>query len=342
MTHIDEICIEQVSDAASCSVLLVDDDELQLAQLASLLKNAGYQVYVASSGQEALRALDERPCQIVVTDWEMPGLDGLALCRALRSQDTRRYTYVLMLTVRKNKDEVLLGLGAGADDYVGKDVSSEELLARLEAGRRITHLERALRKSNEVNRRLSLTDALTGARNQRFLMKYLPRELERARRYTRPLTILSCDIDEFKRVNDTFGHDAGDEVLRAFVSRSMSCLRGSIDWIARTGGEEFVVVLPETPLHGGVTVADKLRQAFAAPTIPTASGSITVTVSVGVTALESADDLATLSVVELLRAADRCLYVSKRMGRDRSTSIPAARAHTLAAAVAAGGRHGIN
>jgi two-component system cell cycle response regulator len=221
-----------------CSVLLVDDDELVRAQFAALLQIAGYDVYTAASGDEALRVLDKTPCQIVLTDWQMPDMDGLALCRNIRLRGSTGYIYVLMLTIRSSRRDILAGLSAGADDYVVKGAATEEILARLQVGRRITHLEYSLRKSNLENRQMSVTDPLTGARNRRYLMKYLPREIERARRYTHPLTILSCDIDHFERINDGCGHDAGDEVLQAFVNRAGMGIRQSIDWIARAGGDE--------------------------------------------------------------------------------------------------------
>ncbi len=203
-------------------------------------------------------------------------------------------------------------------------------------------LEHSLRFSSEENRRLAVTDPLTGARNRRFLMKYLPRELERARRYDRPLAILSCDIDGFKRINDQYGHDAGDQVLQAFVARSLACMRESIDWIARAGGEEFVIVLPETRLRGASRVAEKLRHALASQAIPTMSGALGVTVSIGVTSLENRQELASVSVAELLRAADQCLYVSKNLGRDRTTSVPAVRAASVMTAALSGTKHEIN
>jgi diguanylate cyclase (GGDEF)-like protein len=172
---------------------------------------------------------------------------------------------------------------------------------------------------------MSVTDPLTGARNRRYLMKYLPCELERSRRYNHPLAILSCDIDHFKRINDGFGHDAGDEVLQAVVSRAGLCIRQAIDWIARVGGEEFVVVLPETSLIGGCRVAQRLRDALAVNQIMTCAGPLVVTVSIGIAALDTAADLKTASTTQLLSTADRYLYESKRLGRDRVTAAPAAR-----------------
>lgn len=322
-TDLDDTAMTLLSEPLQrCHVLLVDDDELIRALLSTLLVMAGYAVHTAASGEEALLALEKAPCQIVLTDWQMPGMDGLMLCRDLRRRDSTGYIYVVMLTVRSSRRDLLLGLSAGADDYVVKGVASEEILARLQVGRRITQLEHALRRSDLENRRMAVTDPLTGVRNRRFLMKSLPSELERARRYKHPLAILSCDLDHFKRVNDSFGHEAGDTVLTAFASRASMCIRQEIDWIARSGGEEFVVVLPETPLMGACQVADRIRAALAAQPIPTCAGPLAVTVSVGTAALESAADLASATTRQLLATADRYLYESKKSGRDRVTSGP--------------------
>jgi len=302
-----------------CRVLIVEDDPLVARQLSSLLKSGGYEPHSASSGHEALSVLDETICQIVITDWQMPDMDGLALCRQLRLRPVDAYTYVLIHTVRDSTSDILAGLAAGADDYLIKGATQAEILARLEVGRRTTHLDRSLRKSNEMNRRMSVTDALTGVHNRRFLMKYLPRELERSRRYNHPLAVISCDLDDFKRLNDEFGHEAGDEILQAFAHRACNCIRQGIDWVARSGGEEFVIVLPETGLSGASRAAERLRQVLATEPISTSSGLLAVTVSMGVTALETARDLSAVSVRELLRAADRYLFASKHRGKDRAT-----------------------
>ena len=323
-TSPDDTVMLKMGPLWQCRVLVVDDDELVRAQLMTLLRLAGYDVHAAGSGEEAVRILDTMSFQVVLTDWQMADMDGLSLCRNVRLKDDEGYVYVLMLTVRESKRDVLVGLAAGADDYIVKGAPAEEILARLEVGRRITQIEHSLRASNQENGRLSVTDPLTGAHNRRYLMRNLPRELERARRYEHPLAVLSCDLDRFKRVNDRFGHEAGDETLQAFVVRSASCIRESTDWIVRSGGEEFVLVLPETTLDGASCVAKKVREVLAAEPIATSAGALFVTVSIGVTALETPEELAGASTVELLRAADRCLYVSKNLGRDRVTAASAA------------------
>lgn len=302
-----------------CRVLLVDDDELVRSHLSVVLRTGGYEVHTAASGDEALRILDAKSYQIVLTDWQMPDMDGLALCRHLRLLQGRGYIYVLMLTVRNGRKDILAGLSAGADDYVVKGADPEEILARLDVGRRITQLESSLRTSNRENRRMSVTDPLTGARNRRYLMKYLPREMERAVRYKHPIAVVSYDVDHFKQINDNYGYDIGDEVLHALVGRSATVSRRGIDWIARSGGEEFVFVLPETDLEGASRFAERLHAVLVAPPILTAAGSLDVTVSLGVTALE-ASELGTTSATEMLRAVDQCVYASKNLGRNRLTA----------------------
>ncbi|HEV7610021.1 MAG TPA: diguanylate cyclase [Steroidobacteraceae bacterium] len=317
----DDAGIVLLSDPVlPCHVLVVDDDELVIKRMGKLLESRGYVVHTALSGEEALRVLDTTVCQIVLTDWRMPDMDGLALCRNLRERQSDGYIYILMLTIRNKTSDILAGLAAGADDYLIKGANSAEILARVEVGRRTTHLDRSLRASNRENRRMSVTDALTGVHNRRFLMEYLPRELERSRRYNHPLAIVSCDIDHFKKINDGFGHEAGDEILQAFTARAQECIRQGIDWISRSGGEEFVIVLPETDLNGASCVAKRLRHALAARPISTSSGPVAVTVSMGVTAVETAHQLSAMSVAQLLRAADCHLYTSKHLGRNRVTA----------------------
>jgi diguanylate cyclase (GGDEF)-like protein len=310
-------------ESAPCRVLVVDDDEMITSYVASLLQQEGYEVHTVRSGEDALRVLDATDCQIVLSDWHMPDMDGLALCRNLRMRESAGYIYIVMLTVRNGRSDILEGMSAGADDYVIKGATAGEILARVEVGRRITHLERSLRTSNWENRRMSITDPLTGARNRQYLMEYLPRELARSRRYSHPLAILSCDIDHFKKVNDGFGYEAGDEILQAFVARSATCIRQDIDWIARSGGEDFVVVLPETNLNDASRIAESLRGAVATTPIGTCAGPLAVTVSIGATALETAQGLSAVVATDFLRAADRCLYASKKHGRNRVTAEPA-------------------
>ena len=317
----DTILTHKLETRRSCRVLICDDDELVRARLAALLRTADFDVEQASCGEEALRIMSQRPCQVLLTDWQMPDMDGLTLCRIVRSKHSDSYMYVLMLTIRDSKEDVLTGLAAGADEYVAKTSPVEEILARLEVARRITHVETSLRYSNRENRRLSVTDPLTGAPNLRYLLQQLPRELARAQRYGHSLAVLSCDIDKFKQINDTFGHDVGNDVLRAFVARAEKVLRKDSDWLARVGGDEFLIILPETNAIGASRVAKKLHQTFARFPVATPAGPVSFTSSIGVTAVDASLEIRDASKIEdLLRAADSGLYASKKLGGNQSSS----------------------
>jgi two-component system cell cycle response regulator len=318
VSALDETTITlKLDQPPPCSVLLVDDDQFVCAQFASMLQSAGYSVRTACSGAEALLEFEREPANIVISDWEMPEMDGLALCRSLR-QAQSRYTYLLLLTVRGGKRDVVAGLKSGADDYIVKGAPREEILARMETGRRIVTLDSALREAHRHHRREAMTDALTGARNRRYFDKYLPREIDRCRRYGHALALISCDLDHFKQVNDSYGHDAGDEVLQEFVARAGQCLRAT-DWLARTGGEEFAIVLPETDMAGAQLVAERIRVVTASASVHATNAHLDMTVSVGCTAVELPEELAHCAAADLVAAADRCLYVSKQRGRNRVT-----------------------
>ena len=191
------------------------------------LKKAGYEVDAVADGTEALENMTKRYYPFLVTDWEMPEMDGIELCKAVRNLQLDGYVYALLLTARNAKEHIIAGLEAGADDYLVKPVHEPELIARLNTGRRILALEHSLRAANERNRILSITDALTGAFNRRYMMEQLPRELERCRRYANPLSVIMCDVDHFKQVNDVKGHSAGDDVLQQFVSRMQKSIRAT-------------------------------------------------------------------------------------------------------------------
>ena len=338
----DTILTQRMESSQPCRVLVVDDDDLVRARLTALLRTANFDVESACNGEDALRVMASRHCQVLLTDWQMPDMDGLSLCRIVRSEHCESYIYVLMFTVRDSKEDLLKGLGAGADDYVVKSAPIEEILARMEVARRITHVEYSLRRSNRENRRLAVTDPLTGALNLRYLMKHLPRELSRSQRYVHPLAVLSCDIDRFKQINDAHGHAVGDEVLRAFVARASGCLRDGSDWLARVGGDEFMVVLPETDVVGANRVARKLRKVFAHCPVATQAGPVKLSVSIGITAVDAeAEILAPSKIEDLLRAVDRGLYASKTSGGDTATSASIV-AGKMASLKHKGDKNGIN
>lgn len=304
------------SEAADWPVLVVDDHPVTCRMLEAQLRREGYQVLSAANGREALERLGEHFCPLVLTDWMMPEMDGLELCRAIREQEWDSYVYVILLTARDSLDDVLQGLEAGADDYLVKPVHPMELLARMRTGRRILALERTLRERNREIARLAVTDPLTGVYNRRYLMDNLARELLRARRYGRPLSLILCDLDHFKAVNDTWGHGVGDEVLKDFTRRLAGQVRQGVDWLARYGGEEFALVLPETDLAGSLALAWRLCSLVAAAPSVTRAGPVSITASFGVAAVSGRPE-EDLSPEALLSRADGCLYQAKAAGRNR-------------------------
>jgi diguanylate cyclase (GGDEF)-like protein len=312
--------VNSVTVETTPEILLAEDDPVTRMLLTRFLKKAGYEVDAVADGTAAFERMIERYYPILITDWEMPGMDGVELCRTLRNLQLDGYVYVLLLTGRDAKEHLVAGLEAGADDYLIKPIYEPELLARLNTGRRILTLEHNLRAVNQKNRLLSITDELTGTYNRRQLMEQLPRELERCRRYAYPLSLVMCDIDHFKSVNDRYSHTAGDEVLRQFAERVQRSIRASSDWIARYGGEEFMLVLPETANPGAVFVAEKIREVIAATPFETSAGPISLTASFGVASTASTGPTLGLRVDALIGAADSCLYRSKQAGRNLATS----------------------
>jgi two-component system cell cycle response regulator len=315
----------------SATILLAEDDPVTRMLMTRFLNKAGYEVDAVANGSEALDKMTARYYPMLVTDWEMPEMDGVALCKAVRNMQLDGYVYALLLTARDAKEHIIAGLEAGADDYLIKPVHEPELIARLNAGRRILNLEHSLRVANHRNRILSITDALTGAYNRRYLMEQLPRELERCRRYAYPLSVLMCDVDHFKKINDARGHAAGDDVLQQFVARSQKILRTNSDWVARYGGEEFLIVLPETPYAGAIHVAEKIRTLIASAPFPTRAGDTMVTASFGVASTGPCGPDIALKVDTLIRTADECMYRSKEAGRDRISGQEIAVSPALAA-----------
>lgn len=300
-------------------VLIVDDDPDARDYLVTVVQEAGYRTAVAASGAEALQLLEREFCPIMITDRNMPGMDGVTLCKRAREGDYPGYLYIFLLTAQNASADIVSGLKAGADDYLGKgNISTPELVARLGNARRIIVLEQALRRALEQKRQMANTDALTGAYSRGYLQRQLSMELERTCRSGQRLTVLLIDIDFFKRINDRHGHAVGDEVLRNTYRRMRELLPRTCDWIARYGGEEFLVVLSDTDLSGARIVAERLVSGMAAAPMETSSGPVPVTISVG--AAEATQILSgEINFKNLLQIADRCLYASKRDGRNRYT-----------------------
>jgi diguanylate cyclase (GGDEF)-like protein len=309
-------------------VLIVDDDPLVCERLRSLVTASGFEVRTSSSGAGVLATLRKDFCPIVISDRMMPDMDGLTLCRTIRSEQFAGYVYVLLLTVQDSEQDILAGLEAGADDYLSKRASSAQLIARLRTAQRILTLEHSLRTLIDERSREATTDPLTGASNRRYFTRHVSREFKRVHRYGGELSVLMLDIDHFKTVNDRFGHAVGDEVLQEFAKRIGSCLPREVDWYARLGGEEFAVVLPHTNLAGAEIVAEKIRDRISATPMRTSSGPIGVTVSIGVASLAALLGVKrSASLDDLLEVADQGLYASKLAGRNRVTAANVSAGH---------------
>jgi|UniRef100_A0A7V6A5C0 two-component system cell cycle response regulator len=302
---------------AEWSILVVEDHPAARQLMELRLRKAGYRVMAAGDGREALETLKHHFCPLVITDWMMPGMDGLAFCRAVRRKSWEGYVYIILITAKDSQEDIIRGLEAGADDYLTKPVHPAELLARLKTGHRILKLERTLKECNQEIARLSITDPLTGIYNRRYLNDTLPVEIKRALRYKRPLGLLLCDLDHFKRINDAYGHNVGDLVLKEFAGRLKGSVRDGIDWLARYGGEEFVLVLPETDLAGSFDLAERLRRLVAEKVIATPAGGINITASFGISCFSHGAQENPRTPETLLDEADQCMYQAKKAGRNR-------------------------
>ncbi len=311
ITHDDQ-------SAESFPILLAEDEEISRRLTAKILLKAGLKVTWAENGLEAFKLFKKQFFPIVLSDWMMPEMDGLELCRAIRSSSTSGYVYIILLTARDSKDDIIAGLESGADDYLSKPFNPGELNARIKTGIRILRLERSLKKANEKIKKLSVTDSLTGCYNKGYLNERLPKEIKHALRYKHPLSLIICDIDHFKDVNDTFGHQAGDEVLKKFTQYIQNSFREKIDWLARYGGEEFVMVLPETDINGAGVLAERLRKKIAQLKMTINNKDIAISASFGVTGFSHPATALTITTEKMIAKADSLLYQEKKEGRNKT------------------------
>lgn len=306
-------------------VLIAEDDRTSRKLLAAMVAKWGYDPLVAEDGGEAWTALQQpdHP-RLVLLDWNMPVLDGLDVCRRLRALDSPDPPYVILLTGRTEKGDIVHGLEAGANDYVAKPYDHEELQARLQVGRRTLTLQAHLLATQKQLEVLAARDPLTGILNRRTILERLAEELSRATRQGGDLTVAMCDVDHFKTVNDTYGHQAGDDVLRGFTASVQAHLR-KYDIVGRYGGEEFLVVAPGVRDGGNVGLFERLCDRISRDALPTTRGAVSITVSIGVA---SADRRSTVDT--LLAAADAAMYRAKAEGRNRVAYAPATAATATA------------
>jgi diguanylate cyclase (GGDEF)-like protein len=298
------------------NILVVEDSRTQAAALALVLEREGHRVALAGDGREALLRVRDHPPDLVFLDLVLPDMDGLEVLRALKEGAQQAFVPVILLSARADLDSRVTGLRLGADDFLAKPFAEAEVLARAAAMLRIKSLQDELRAAKAELERLSITDALTGLHNRRHFQDRLAAELHRAQRYGDPLALLMIDLDHFKRVNDTWGHPAGDAVLRGTAELVRSSVR-DLDTCARFGGEEFAIVLPNTPLGGALVVAERVwrnlgsqRHAVGTPEAPQ---EVAVSASIGVAFYPAQ---ATGDADTLVKRADEALYCAKREGRN--------------------------
>ncbi|UCE58396.1 MAG: response regulator [Phycisphaerales bacterium] len=322
-----------MSEADLPRVLIVDDDPAALTLLRAHLTSSGYETVSAGNGVEAMRILASEGPSMVLTDWQMPEMDGLELCRRIRAHEGIPFAYVIIITAHSDQDRVVEAFNAGVDDYLPKPVNKRELIARVRAGMRITELQVDLDRRNlqvhrfnaemavaqtklhEANERLcelATTDELTGLINRRAAMERLKEHWASARRHDEPLACIMLDIDHFKNFNDTCGHAVGDWVLKETAAVLRKTARAE-EHICRIGGEEFLVLCPKSTEEMASIAAERIRQAVEANIVEAHEQELSVTISLGVaqhTTRQAGPD-------ELLRAADNALYAAKHQGRNR-------------------------
>jgi len=297
------------------SILVAEDDPVSRRVLEAFLVKWGFQVVTAMDGLDALRILESAAAPpLAILDWMMPGLEGPQVCQRVRAHPERPYVYILLLSARSQKDDLLHGLESGADDYLTKPFDAQELRARLHVGRRILDLQNKLISAREELRFRATHDELTGLSNRRVVLEAIDREYARRRREGGDLGVVLIDLDHFKNVNDTYGHLAGDAVLREAARRMTASVR-PYDTVGRYGGEEFLVVAPSCNSSGAVKLAERIRESIQALPMPSVSGPVSITASCGVAVSTTAKPL---DPQELLRSADEALYRAKENGRNRS------------------------
>jgi two-component system, cell cycle response regulator len=295
-------------------ILAAEDNPVFQSMLRSLLTRWGYEAVIARNGYEAWDILQSPDSpRLAVLDWMMPGMDGVELCRRVRSGAREPYVYILLLTARTESQDLVEGMDAGADDYLTKPFNSHELRVRVRAGIRILDLQQQLLEAREALRDQATHDGLTGLLNRSAILEVLETELSRCSREGQPISVLLADLDRFKQVNDTYGHIAGDAVLRGSAHRMKVAVR-RYDAVGRYGGEEFLIVLPGCGGQDAIQQAERIRQAVAAGPYSAGGLPLRATCSIGV---------ATRSVPrategwQLVHEADEALYVAKERGRDR-------------------------
>jgi len=293
-------------------ILIAEDDQISSRILQKNIENWGYKAVLARSGQAAWEALQDEELRLSILDWMMPGMDGVEVCRKIRHRKKYKYTYIILLSARDRKQDIIAGLSSGADDYMTKPVNFLELRARLQTGKRIIDLEDKLLVIQTQLKDIASRDGLTKIWNRSEISKFLSEELERGLREKKPTGVVLLDLDHFKKINDFYGHAIGDQALLQVVSRLKRKIRKS-DKIGRYGGDEIIIILPNCGLDEIKKVGERLRLAVGKIGIRTDLDTVPVTVSAGCATSELPG---TASADKLIKVADGALLKAKGRGRN--------------------------
>lgn len=292
-------------------ILLAEDSKYYRTIMSTILEEWGYKVVVAENGIQALERIEQvNSPQLIILDWVMPEMNGLEVCRRIRASLERQYRYIILLTNMTGQENIISGLEAGADDYVAKPFNEIELKYRLKIGRRIIELENKLMH-------MAMTDTLTGLLNRRAFFERLEGEVQRCQRFDLPLSIMMLDIDNFKSVNDTYGHQVGDIVLQK-VSSEINRVVRKYDFVGRYGGEELIVCLPGVDASLAAEIAERLRKSVEKLTIYLDNEDkkkINVTASFGYTIADKNTDMSNID--RQVFKADEGVYIAKKQGKNR-------------------------
>jgi two-component system, cell cycle response regulator len=294
-------------------ILVADDSPIYRKLVEQSLSQEQYPVLFAKSGQQAMDLFIEHKPALVITDWSMPDISGIELCQRIRRDHKEFYAYVILLTGNTDKEEVIEGLAAGADDYLTKPFHPGELQARVRVGRRMVDLHREVQDKNRQLEEMALTDSLTGLPNRRAIDFWASRELSAAMRHGFPVWVVMADLDHFKSINDTHGHDAGDIVLKSFAEILKSNTRSS-NICGRLGGEEFLVVLTHAEKDNATIAIERIRKQFEAQKFTVGHRTFGATASFGIAGIRAT---ARPDFSDLVTRADAALYAAKRQGRNR-------------------------
>jgi diguanylate cyclase (GGDEF)-like protein len=295
-------------------ILVADDSIVSRHLLDATLRRWGYEVVIACDGTEALRVLEQKDApSVAILDWMMPGYTGLELCRMTRAAAREPYTYILLLTSKSLKEDLIEGMEAGADDYITKPFDQHELKVRLRAGTRLVELQAELLSAREALREQATKDWLTKVWNRSSILDLLTRELARSEREAGPVGVVLVDLDHFKSVNDTYGHFAGDAVLHEAALRMLAAIR-QYDSVGRYGGEEFLILLPGCDEQATCGLAERVRAQIAKDAIAAGETMLNLTASFGATSVVARQGV---TAEDLIRKADEAMYRAKRLGRNR-------------------------